>query len=173
MASGVKRYNITSMANAQAEPHDHDHSKCVAVALADAEGACAAQGARLTPRRRQVLELIWRSHVPVGAYEILDRMRDGGRRADPTTVYRALKFLSGRRLIHRISTRNAYMGCTQPMSNHRAQVLLCDGCGQATEVELGGLAQGLADGAADLGFAVAGQTVEASGLCRTCQTEAK
>ena len=149
--------------------HDHDHGKCVAEALADAEAVCEAQGARLTPQRRRVLELIWRSHVPVGAYEILDAMRDGGRRADPPTVYRALEFLAALGLIHRISTRNAFIGCSHPASEHWAQVLLCDDCGQATEMELGVIAQGLADGAADLGFAVANQTVEASGLCRTCR----
>ncbi|MBT3395616.1 MAG: transcriptional repressor [Alphaproteobacteria bacterium] len=152
--------------------HDHDHGKCVAEALASAERVCEAQGARLTPQRRQVLELIWRSHVPVGAYEILDAMRDGGRRADPPTVYRALEFLAGLGLIHRISTRNAFIGCSHPMSEHRAQVLLCDGCGQATEIEIGTIAQGLTDGAADLGFAIADQTVEASGLCRSCQSTA-
>jgi Fur family zinc uptake transcriptional regulator len=149
--------------------HDHDHGKCVAEALASAEAVCEAQRARLTPQRRRVLELIWRSHVPVGAYEILDAMREGGGRADPPTAYRALEFLAGLGLIHRISTRNAFIGCSHPMSDHRAQVLLCDDCGQATEMELGVITQGLADGAADLGFAVAEQTVEASGLCRTCR----
>jgi Fur family zinc uptake transcriptional regulator len=148
---------------------DHDHGKCVAVALSSAEAVCEAKDARLTSQRRHVLELIWRSHVPVGAYEILDAMRAGGRRADPPTVYRALEFLAGLGLVHRISTRNAFIGCSHPTTDHRAQVLLCDGCGQATEMELGVIAQGLADGAADLGFAVVDQTVEASGLCRSCR----
>jgi Fur family zinc uptake transcriptional regulator len=149
--------------------YDHDHGNCVAVALASAEAVCEAQSALLTPQRRRVLELIWRSHVPVGAYEILDAMRESGRRVDPPTVYRALEFLAELGLIHRISTRNAFIGCTHPMSKHRAQVLLCDDCGQATEMDLGVITQGLADGAADLGFAVVDQTVEASGLCRSCR----
>ena len=155
----------------KAHHRTHDHSRCVAAASANAEAVCGESGARLTPLRRQVLELIWRSHVPVGAYELLDGMRGGGRRADPPTVYRALGFLAEHGLIHRIESRNAYIGCSDPLSDHRAQVLVCDGCGEAVEVELGGLAQGLADRAADLGFAVAGQTIEASGLCRGCQID--
>ena len=55
------------------------------------------------------------------------------------------------------------------MSDHRPQVLLCDGCHQATEVDFWGLAKDLEVGAAALGFRVAGQTVEASGLCRRCR----
>lgn len=149
---------------------NHDHLRCVVAAMENAEGVCKERGARLTPLRRQVLELIWRSHVPVSAYELLDGLRAGGRRADPPTIYRALAFLAEHSLIHRIESRNAYMGCADPLSDHRAQVLVCDGCGEAVEVELGGLAQGLADRAADLGFAVAGQTIEASGLCRGCQS---
>lgn len=160
-----------AFADSRARDPEHDHGKCVAEALASAEAVCEVQGAHLTPQRRRVLALIWRSHVPVGAYEILDAMREGGRRADPPTVYRALEFLAGLGLIHRISTRNAFIGCSRPMSDHRAQVLLCDDCGQATEIELGVITQGLADGAADLGFAVANQTVEATGLCRTCRAD--
>ncbi len=153
--------------------HNHDHARCVAEALENAEGVCEARRARLTPLRQQVLELIWRSHVPVGAYELLDGLRAGGRRADPPTIYRALGFLAEYGLIHRIESRNAYIGCSHPLSDHRAQVLVCDGCGEAVEMDLGGIAQGLEDRAADIGFVVAEQTIEASGLCRGCQTSAE
>ncbi|MDP6305677.1 MAG: transcriptional repressor, partial [Alphaproteobacteria bacterium] len=45
---------------------DHDHGICVETALARAEKLCRERGARLTETRRHVLELIWRSHEPVG-----------------------------------------------------------------------------------------------------------
>ncbi|MEE9479042.1 MAG: transcriptional repressor, partial [Kiloniellales bacterium] len=52
----------------------HDHSQCVADALRSAESLCERSGARLTSLRRRVLELVWTSHAPVGAYELLDRL---------------------------------------------------------------------------------------------------
>ena len=61
---------------------DHDHERCTADALKHAEALCAQRAQRLTPIRRQVLELLLRSHKPLGAYEIMDRAaaRAGGRR---------------------------------------------------------------------------------------------
>lgn len=48
---------------------------------------------RLTALRRRVLELVWQSHKPLGAYDILAVLSEqDGRRAAPT-VYRALDFL--------------------------------------------------------------------------------
>ena len=68
----------------------HDHDDCVRHALAEAETLCAANGARLTSLRRQVLELVWESHTPLGAYELLAMLKDAGRPAGPPTVYRAV-----------------------------------------------------------------------------------
>jgi Fur family zinc uptake transcriptional regulator len=49
--------------------HHHDHDRCVADALSAAEIVCSQRGARLTDLRRRVLELIWDSHAPIGAYD--------------------------------------------------------------------------------------------------------
>ena len=62
----------------------HDHSRCVSHALAEAEAICARQGLRLTALRKRVLELVWASHKPLGAYDILGVLSDeDGRRAAP------------------------------------------------------------------------------------------
>lgn len=147
----------------------HNHDRCVADALARAEDVCAARGVRLTELRRRVLELVWQGHAPVGAYELLEGLRRGGRRADPPTVYRALEFLMEQGLVHRIESRNAFAGCARPSEVHQAQYLLCESCGDAIEIEIGGLARRIETQAAALGFNVAGQTIEARGLCERCQ----
>lgn len=51
----------------------HNHKNCVAQALSDARTICQDENARLTPIRERVLELIWQSHKPLGAYDILGR----------------------------------------------------------------------------------------------------
>ncbi len=104
---------------------DHDHGHCVATALDAAASLCQRRRARLTPLRRRVLELVWRSHEPQGAYDILDTLGERGRRAAPPTVYRALDFLLGQGLIHRIESLNAFVGCRDPDTPHAGQFLIC------------------------------------------------
>ena len=48
-----------------------------ATRIAHAEALCAARAQRLTPMRRQVLEVLLASHKPLGAYEIMDAARRG------------------------------------------------------------------------------------------------
>jgi Fur family zinc uptake transcriptional regulator len=148
----------------------HDHSRCVASALAEAESLCAKQGTRLTTLRRRVLELVWASHKPLGAYDILAVLsEEDGRRAAPPTVYRALDFLQDNGLVHRIASLNAFIGCIHPGELHQGQFLICRACHAAIELELPSISQAIASGASAVGFAVESQTVEVVGLCAGCQ----
>ena len=154
-------------------PPGHDHALCVDDALAAAERQCAAKGAKLTDQRRRVLELIWRSHEPVGAYTLLDRLRDQGVRAQPPTVYRALEFLVENGLIHRIESLNAYVGCAEPTERHVGQFLICTGCQSAAELDDPGIGSAIAQRAKEIGFSVSRATVEIAGLCPNCRAAAR
>ena len=150
-------------------PTGHDHASCVADALALAEEICRSQGARLTPIRRRVLELVWESHRPAGAYEILDRLNESGRRMAPIAVYRALDFLMEHGLVHRLASRNAFIGCTHPVRAHAAQFLICERCETVTELEDGEIARAVSDGATRAGFSLSGHVIEAQGICEACR----
>ncbi|MDP6353107.1 MAG: Fur family transcriptional regulator [Alphaproteobacteria bacterium] len=149
--------------------HGHDHDRCVAEAVAAAAELCAARGVRLTALRRRVLELIWRHHRPVGAYELLDLMRANGRAAAPPTVYRALAFLSEHGLVHRIDSMNAYLGCAAPGATHRAHFLICEDCGEAAEIIDNELRRAVGRCTGRAGFEVRTETVEITGVCARCQ----
>ena len=101
---------------------EHDHRRCVANALDDAEAVCAERGARLTPVRRRVLEIIWQSHRPLGAYAILEVLSGEGHSPAPPTVYRALEFLLTHGLVHRLSSLNAFIGCSPSRPSRRRAV---------------------------------------------------
>ena len=148
---------------------DHDHELCVSDALGNAEEVCARRGARLTALRRRVLELVWDSHAPIGAYDILERLFSMGRRAAPITVYRALDFLMEHGLVHRLASLNAYIGCGVSGAPHSAQFLICKGCGTAAELNDARIDRVITRGAARAGFTVGGSVVEVQGLCPDCR----
>lgn len=151
----------------------HDHRRCQSSALETAEAVCRRVGARLTPQRRRVLELIWSSHAPVGAYELLERLREEGVSAAPPTVYRALEFLQQLGLVHRIESLNAYVGCPMPAAGHRTQFLICETCGNAAELDDAGIAEAVESAARRAGFAARHGTVELFGTCPDCRTKAR
>lgn len=146
----------------------HDHERCIAEAIAAAAELCTARRVRLTDTRRRVLELVWRSHAPIGAYELLDILRSQGRRAAPPTVYRALDFLLAQGLVHRIESRNAFIGCINPRQPHDGQYLICRECGTLAELADAAISRNIARHAKNLGFRVDHQTVEVAGLCGCC-----
>ncbi|HEY4134688.1 MAG TPA: Fur family transcriptional regulator [Alphaproteobacteria bacterium] len=147
----------------------HDHHQCVHDALEAADQLCASRDVRLTEVRRRVLELIWASHAPVGAYAIMDLLRGEGRNAMPPTVYRALDFLLEQGLIHRIASLNAYIGCSHPGDAHAMQYLICKKCGTVAEIDDPAIDKAIAATTETLGFALDSQTVEVAGVCRDCR----
>jgi len=148
---------------------DHDHAFCVDTALAQAEAVCLERGERLTPLRKRVLQLVWDSHKPVKAYDLLDHLSEGRKRAAPPTVYRALDFLYEAGLIHRIESLNAFVGCASPARRHSAQFLICTGCEAVAELDDAALSAKIGADAKKLGFVVMEEKIEIKGLCRECQ----
>lgn len=147
---------------------EHDHAHCITGALASAETVCRVRGARLTGQRRRVLEIIWKSHVPMGAYEILAALSPDERPAAPPTVYRALDFLQAHGLVHKIESLKAYVGCQHPGKDHVGQFLICQACGNAAEIEDPAIARAVEGRANAAGFRVAEMTLEVRGLCPVC-----
>lgn len=147
----------------------HNHSHCVTDALGAARQLCADRGARLTPLRQQVLELIWQNHKPLGAYLLMDMLATAStRRVAPPTVYRALDFLLEQGLIHRINGLNAFIGCPSPGKKHQSHFLICRLCGVAVELDASALTQNIQSAARSAGFSVESHSVEIMGICPSC-----
>lgn len=147
----------------------HDHRRCQRDALSAAEDACRREGVRLTPIRKRVLELVWASHQPVGAYALLEQLAVDGHRPAPPTIYRALEFLLEQGLVHRIDSLNAFVGCTHPGERHRSLFLICRACGRAQELAAAPIERVITDEAQRHGFALEKLTLEAVGLCHSCR----
>ena len=146
----------------------HDHHRCITVAIAQAGNICERRGARFTRLRRRVLEIVWRSHKPLGAYEILRTLGTEGESTAPPTVYRALDFLLEHGLTHRISSLNAFVGCASPGHAGAVQFLICRECGAAAELNDRKVENVIARSAASIGFRAVNHVVEIAGLCPNC-----
>ena len=149
---------------------DHDHERCTADALKHAEVLCAQRAQRLTPIRRQVLEVLLESHKPLGAYEIMERSSVRGGRPAPITIYRALDFLRDNGLVHRIESRNAFVACVNNHASGELVVfLICEHCGAVGEASSSAMADQLKSAARAAGFTPKTPVIEIGGVCAHCR----
>ncbi|MFO8127643.1 transcriptional repressor [Yoonia sp.] len=151
---------------------EHDHKVCVAQALSGAEARCAAEGLRLTPVRRKVLELLLKEHRALGAYAILDLLRDAGFGSQPPVAYRALDFLAEHGFVHKIERLNAFVACAHPGERHSPAFMICRLCDAVAEAQSSPAKGGLGAAAQAAGFQIEKTVVEAEGVCPACAERA-
>ncbi len=143
------------------------HAPAERVALA--MSLCAVRGTKLTPLRREVLELLWERGRPTGAYALIEALElRHSRRVGPTTVYRALEFLMAERFVSKIESRNAYVPRMHPERQHDGLFFICNVCGASTELEDPRVLEVLAEDAVALGYRMTRRVVEVEGACPTC-----
>lgn len=150
----------------------HDHAVCTTDVLARADALAAANGARMTPVRRRVLEILLEDHRALGAYEVLQKLGDEGFGNQPPVAYRALEFLVDQGLAHRIRRLNAFAACMHPGEVHAPVFLICKGCHSVAEAAVGAVRAALNDAAHQVGFVIERSTIEALGLCPKCKVAA-
>lgn len=148
--------------------HVHDHAHCTATVLARAEEQARAEGVRLTPVRRRVLEILLESHRAMGAYDVLERLAAEGFGKQPPVAYRALDFLVEQGFAHRVRRLNAYAACLSQERHHAPGFLICRSCEQVAEADSADLRTALDALAAANGFAIERRTIELLGLCAKC-----
>ncbi|MSU91012.1 transcriptional repressor [Rhodobacteraceae bacterium 2CG4] len=148
----------------------HDHRACVARAAERLEADCARRNLRLTPVRRRVFEILAEAHRAVGAYDVLERLRDEGLGSQPPVAYRALDFLVAAGVVHRIHRLNAFIACAH-RGAHRPAFLICRLCRRVEETELPPARAALDAAAAEAGFTLERSSIEAVGLCPDCAPE--
>lgn len=136
-----------------------------------AEKLCESRGARLTTARREVFEILASEPSAIGAYDLLDKLKNVVPNAKPPTIYRALDFLQEQGFVHKISSSNSYVLCTDFNHQHPVQMLICEVCGSVEEIQSDGVYEELYRQAESRGFKVVKQSIEAHGKCRKCLTE--
>jgi len=148
---------------------EHDHAACIVEAVRNAADVCAKRGLNLTPVRRRILEIVWRTHEPIRAYDILNELAKEREKAAPPTVYRALEFLIDVGLVHRIDSLNAFIGCDEAARTNVAQFLVCQRCHRVAQIDDPEINKLLVGKSLAAGFRIEPTLLEIKGLCGECK----
>lgn len=138
-------------------------------ALFIAEEICKAKGLRLTRLRYGVLQKVWESETPAGAYEILNALLPDFPKAAAVSVYRALDFLTEYGLIHRLPDQKGFIGCRFPEEEHIPAFLTCSVCGKVEEIKIDKAYKEMKKAAASLKFKTKKAAVGLYGVCPKCR----
>lgn len=119
--------------------------------------------------RQLVLQALAQSARPMGAYELLELLREEGF-GSPLQVYRALDQLIREGTVHKIESLSAFAVCSLEDCgcNGSAVFAICTRCGQASEIHDAELQNILRRLALRQGFETLTATVELSGVCEEC-----
>lgn len=135
------------------ERHTHDH---------------AGAKRELTRNERLVQDVLEGADNPLGAYAILDAVRESGMRSPPQ-VYRALERLQQRGLAHRIERLNAFVACRRDECDGAATIFaICERCGSAREFADAEFDAFVGAFMRDNRFGLALERCELVGVCDTC-----
>lgn len=137
--------------------------------MAHAEVVCRERGLSFTTLRRDVYRLLCRHQRPVGAYDLLEDLKQQRPRAAPITIYRALDFLVDAGLAHKINKLNAFTACRGSERDHSGLILICSKCSNVIELEDRKVETSIQRSAADQQFDVGDDLVEVVGTCSACR----
>lgn len=142
-----------------------------------AEKQCAAHGARLTAKRKQVLSGLIQSEKALSAYELIDFcLQQYGESIPAMSVYRILEFLEDEHLVHRLNLANKYVACAHISCDHdhgMPQFLICRECSKVKEIRMKASAiTELQASVNEAGFKLLGPQLEINCLCDDCVSQA-
>jgi Fur family zinc uptake transcriptional regulator len=121
---------------------------------------------------REVYDLLAASATPLKAYELLWRLQEKrGRRAPPSTIYRAVSVLIDQGLVHKIESRNAFVVCTAPDHAHDPIFLVCERCQMVLETDGSAAMEGVKSRVREADFRPRHLNFIVSGMCSICASK--
>jgi Fur family zinc uptake transcriptional regulator len=116
------------------------------------------------------LEILLSADGPLKAYDIIDIMRETGKRITPATMYRTLEFLLQYGLAHRVNILNAYVPCTKA-HKHKLLMFVCSACSKTEEINDPVLDSFIQNRLAESGISLYDGSIEIQGTCRACSAK--
>ncbi len=147
----------------------HNHQNCIKNAMVALEVFCRDNDLKLTVLRRKIFSVLLEEHRALGAYDILDRLRNAGVKILPPVVYRTLDFFISNGFAHKIERLNAFIACAHPYESHTPAFLICRLCRSVSEAPAQNAIDRLDKTATTVNFSIEHSVVEAIGLCPSCR----
>ena len=154
--------------NLSANDRGVDQRSLFAKNMKNIEEYCKKHSLKLTPVRRKVFELLLEEKRGLGAYRILDLLRESGFKSQPPVAYRALEFLVENGFAHKIGSQNSFVACTMPGEHHAPVFMICKKCDSVSEAPSSPSVSDLSHSLMEVGFEVEQTRIEAEGICSSC-----
>ena len=122
----------------------------------------------LTKNQSLVLEALRKAKHPVGAYELLDQLREHGLRA-PLQIYRTLDQLIELKIVHRLESLNAWTLCCDAEHDSTPVFAICNDCCIVREYFDETLSSNIANISKQSGFVADRSIIEIHGRCDQCE----
>ena len=122
----------------------------------------------LTRNQSLVFEALRKAKNPVGAYELLDQLREHGLRA-PLQIYRTLDQLIELKIVHRLESLNAWTLCCDAEHDSTPVFAICNDCGIVKEYFDETLSSNIANISKQSGFVADRSIIEIHGRCDQCE----
>ena len=126
------------------------------------------QQLKLSKNQALVYEALNQADQPVGAYDLLDKLRKHGLKA-PLQIYRALDRLIELKVVHRLESLNAWTTCCDANHDTAPVFVICDDCGNVTEHIDSKLSLSLENISTKNGFIPERPIIEIHGRCGDCR----
>tara|TARA_A100001015_G_scaffold163641_1_gene181917 strand:+ start:658 stop:1068 length:411 start_codon:yes stop_codon:yes gene_type:complete len=123
----------------------------------------------LTKNQSLVLKALLKAKNPVGAYELLDQLREHGLKA-PLQIYRTLDQLIELKIVHRLESLNAWTLCCDAEHASTPVFAICNDCGNVKEYFDETLSSNIANISKQSGFVADRSIIEIHGRCDQCET---
>ena len=126
---------------------------------------------KMTPLRKDVLEIFLASTLPLSAYEVLALLKKRRPTAEPPTVYRVIEYFVEKKLIHRIETSNKFVCCSHLdnfESSYHGVLFLCHECQRSYEIRDDEMLKVLSKFSKKHHLVIDESLIEIKGTCESC-----
>lgn len=143
--------------------------------LNKAHEKCRLSGARLTPKRQAILQVLVTSPTPLSAYEVAEHYKQETEESmPPMSAYRILDFLASEKLVHKLNSENKYIACSHITCDHQHEVpqfLICRNCRAVKEIGVPDkIIKDLGKHVDQAGFRLMNSQLELDCICAKCET---
>jgi len=130
-------------------------------------------GYRITSARKEVIDVLGSTQIPLSAYKVKAAVIEQGGKVDVVSIYRILATFKELGIAHYLGSVDGYVACRSNAPHVSfCEHAICTECGKAVELSpKGQRASSFFGKAAEIGMMPSFACVEILGLCEDCRSK--